>query len=150
LLKNPFVLRALKILGLEEVLKLSEVLNQQEEKNSKKFNEVVGSKELTTSEFTDHSEESNSNILLFPENPSDLDSNNELIKSKVELSSECELFLLQLEFSKHNEEVSHKINALNEYKKSSAIYRVNKTSEHGKSTKKIISTNGILIDKKQA
>jgi len=148
--KNSFVLRALKILGLEDILKLSEILKKHkgplERVSSVKSTEPSDSPHRSPASY----QEDVSNLLTFPGKVQAKEETLQEDENKPLLSPESELFLLQIELSKHHEGTVQRLDALKEYKKTSESYQVQITSDDGKSVRKMISTNGILINKKQA
>ncbi len=147
--KNSFVLRALKILGLEDILKLSELLKRHQGPLEKvtPLKKAEPPDPLPKSSERDTGE---SNLLTFPGKTQVNEKTPEENENKPQLSPESELFLLQIELSKHHDGTVQRLDALKEYKKTSESYQVQITSDDGKSVRKVISTNGILINKKQA
>jgi hypothetical protein len=150
--QKSFVLRALKILGLEEILKLSELLK----KNEEPLKQVVSPE---TSQDSGPHEDAHetlgkgaADVLVFPSKDQSHYSGPlaETELSESQLSDESELFLLKLEYSKLHEGTVQRLDALREYQKTSQTYQIQKKTGDGKSVRKIISTNGILINKKQA
>jgi len=138
---------------LEEILKISELLKRKELPHKK----PAGLEDIDFPSTAHDPPENNKgeffNVLSFPKNQdegNDEKKFDEETQIEPQLSTESELFLLQLEFSKHNEETCQRLNALKEYKKSSDVLQVKKTTIDGKAVRKSIPTNGILINKKQA
>jgi hypothetical protein len=158
--EKSFVLRALKILGLEEILKLSELLKRNQGSLKKVVPTETSQEDASYEGASRPLEKGLSEVLIFPtkhQGPnSDLIPEGEGHKSQLtdeindKLTDESELFLLQHEYSKLHEGTVQRLDALREYQKIAQTYQVQQKSDDGKSVRKIISTNGILINKKQA
>ncbi len=155
--KTSYVLKALKILGPEEMLKLSEVLHVKQAPLKK-----AAGGELIVWDDADLKvpsrktpEKEEAKILAFPKK-----SINELIPLREEIPSKddgasstllnSEVILWQRELNKQCEETSHKMDALKEYKKSTEMYVVKTPASEGKDKIRFASTNGVLVNKKQA
>ncbi len=158
--EKSFVLRALKILGLEEILKLSELLKRSQSSLKKVVPTETSQEDASYEETSRPLEKGLPEVLIFPTKPqvpnSDLIPEGEGPKFQLnheindKLTDESELFLLQHEYSKLHEGNIQRLDALREYQKTAQTYQIQQKSEGGKSVRKIISTNGILINKKQA
>ena len=156
--KTTYVLQALKILGLEEMLKLSEVLHVKQVPLKKAAggelivwddaDQKVGPKKSPARE--------DAKILAFPKK-----SINELIPLQEEAPSKddeagshnlltSDVILWQRELAKQSGETSHKKEAVQGYKKSTEVYVVKTPTNEGKDKITFASTNGVLVNKKQA
>ena len=156
--KTSYVLQALKILGLEEMLKLSEVLHVKQVPLKK-----AAGGELIAWDDADQkpspkksSEREEAKVLAFPKKTI-----NELIPMQEEAPSKddedgssnlltSDVILWQRELTKQSGETSHKMDAFKGYKKSTEMYVVKTPSLEGKDKIRFASTNGVLVNKKQA
>lgn len=149
--KSSFVIRALSLLGLNEILGLSNVKIP--------MKKAVGEEIL----FWDDDFEANhskhqpeeATVLSFPKktiNQIELmqpsSSGEEGLSSTGIVASE--LLLLQREISKHSGEHGQKLEAFKGYRKSTEMYVVKTPSEDGKDKIRFAATDGILVNKKQA
>jgi hypothetical protein len=151
---SPYVLRALCILGPEEILKLAHVLHREEvsfqrasgddivswkdrgplpkRKESKPQNEA---KILHFTKPTPHIEEK-------PVEQSDDAEDSQILSSEV--------ILLQREITRGSSSDRDKASAKSGYQKATEMYVVKSQTLDGKEKIRFASTNGILINKKQA
>ena len=154
--KTPFVLRALKILGLEEMLKLSEVLHVKQVPLKKAAGEdlIVWDDAPTIAPKIQKQEDAK--VLNFPkktindlapmpeaspETDDDKDRPNFLTS---------DLVLWQREIAKSTGDNVQKLDAFKGYKKSTEMYVVKTPTPEGKDKIRFASTNGVLVNKKQA
>lgn len=155
--KSTYVLRALKILGLPEILKLSEVLQVKQVPLKKAAGEelIVWDDTTEIAPKKHQKAEPEGKVLAFPKKTiNDLRPFEEEAPAVSDeeapdfLSSD--LVLWQREISRQAGGNVQKLDAFKGYKKSTEIYVV-KTSDHeGKDKIRFASTNGVLVNKKQA
>ncbi len=155
--KSNFALKALRILGLEEVLKLSEILHERQVPLKKVagddfvgWNDSVGKK--TPGKVV---EPEPAKILAFPKKARDLEPYQEPVAeaSEVERTSGEELddsHLWQREINRSSTQILSKMNAFHGYKKASEMYVVKTSTPEGKDKITFASTAGVLVNKKQA
>lgn len=154
---SSYVLRALKILGPEEILKLSEVLHSKQLPLKK----AAGEELIVWDNAADETPRKNrpgrqdeGKVLSFakktvldlaplPEEKPDDDQ-----EASTFLSSDQVLWHRQM--ARQTGEVIHKREALQGYRKSTEMYVVKSPGEEGKDKIRFASTNGVLINKKQA
>lgn len=155
--KTSYVLQALKILGLEEILKLSEVLHVKQVPLKK----AAGAELIVWDDAEEKASTRNqgpreeAKVLAFPKKTI-----NELIPMQDEAPAKeddnptnlltSEVILWQRELSKQAGETSHKMDAFKGYKKSTEMYVVKTPTLEGKDKIRFASTNGVLVNKKQA
>ncbi|MFP5384998.1 MAG: hypothetical protein ACLGHN_02900 [Bacteriovoracia bacterium] len=158
--KSSYVLRALKILGLEEMLKLSEVLHVKQVPLKKAaggefivWDDAVEQEAAPTPKS--EPKEKEGKVLTFPKKTiNDLTPLPEEAEATGEeetpsfLSSD--LVLWQREIAKHTGDNIHRLDAFKGYKKSTEMYVVKTPGAEGKDKMRFASTNGVLINKKQA
>jgi hypothetical protein len=155
--KNPFVLKALKILGLEEMLKLAEILNSKAVPMKKAAGEdlVVWSEPESQLPPKKKEPQPEGKILNFkPPKPTEAEieakaEQDKLKENPIHLVT-AEMMMWQKELTKDSEVSLQKQVAMNGYKKSSDMYVVKTTELNGKEKIRIASTRGVLVDKKQA
>ena len=151
------MLKALKILGLEEMLKLAEILNSK----AVPLKRAAGEDLVVWSEPEPQNPKKDSRpdakVLSFKTTrAADLEEA-QFDESKSEVKNEnqnhfvsAEMMMWQKELTKDSELNLHKREAVNGYKKSADMYVVKTTEVDGKEKIRIASTRGVLIDKKQA
>ena len=155
--KSTFVLRALKILGLPEILKLSEVLHAKQIPLKKAAGEELivwdDAAEIAPKKY--QNEETQGKVLPFPKQKiydlEPLPEEHEIEpgdEGKSLLSSD--LVLWQREISRNSGDKNHKLEAFRGYRKTTDIYVVKTKENEGKEKIRFASTNGVLINKKQA
>lgn len=154
--KSTFVLRALKILGLEEMLKLSQVLHVKQVPLKKAAGEELivwdDAPEIAPKKAS-HEE---AKVLSFPKKTiHDLAPMPEESPEKEEDKERpnfltSDMVLWQREIAKTNGENVHKLDAFKGYKKSTEMYVVKTPTVDGKDKIRFASTNGVLVNKKQA
>lgn len=157
--KSTFVLRALKILGLDEMLKLSQVLHVKQVPLKKAAGEELIVWDDAPSEVPSTSSkkvEPEGKVLSFPkktiqdltpmpeENPEQDDD-----KERPNFLT-SDMVLWQREIAKSSGENVHKLDAFKGYKKSTEMYVVKTPTPEGKDKIRFASTNGVLVNKKQA
>lgn len=156
--KTSFVLQALKILGLEEMLKLSQVLHVKQVPLKKAAGEELivwdeapekPAKKLSTGP------EPEENVLPFPKKsindlaPAYTPESEEEEGEKDHLLS-SELVLWQREINRQASDDIHKKEAFKGYRKSTEMYVVKTSTVEGKDKIRFAATDGVLINKKQA
>lgn len=155
--KSTYVLRALKILGLEEMLKLSEVLHVKQVPLKKaageelivwddapEKTEPVPSRESPQGKILSFPKKTINDLAPLPEHPEGVQ------EEEVPGFIGSDLVLWQREISRHSGDNIHKLDALKGYKKSTEMYVVKSSDKEGKDKIRFASTNGILVNKKQA
>lgn len=160
--KSSFVLQALKILGLEEMLKLSEVLHEKQVPLKKAAGEELiawGDAEEKRSKPKRSLPESEAKVLEFPKKnigqmPSLPEEHRPSGADHEEDSGDLmpsDVILWQREMSKQAEGNILKLDAFKGYKKSTEMYVVKTPSPiDGKDKIRFASIKGVLINKKQA
>jgi hypothetical protein len=155
---SSFVLKALSILSLEQILKLTKVLKLKQGQAKK----VVGEELVSWDETIPSAPEvrPEGKVVPFPKNKNALPSielppsDEEVKKKKDEEEGSklltSELILWQREITRDTDEAVHKMGAVKGYKKSTEMYVVKSQTDEGKEKIRFASTNGILINKKQA
>lgn len=152
--KSSFVLKALKILGLKDIQKLFEVLLVKQAPLKKAAGEeLIGWDEAIDNSFQKAPKEE-AKILSFPK---------KTIQDMATLEPEApatdeptpnlltsDLILWQREISRDAGENSGKLDAFKGYKKANEMYVVKTKTVEGKDKIHFASTNGVLVDKKQA
>jgi hypothetical protein len=166
---SSFVLRALNILGLEEILKLSEVLRIKQVPLKKAAGEELVTWSETQEEVprSEPKPPSEAKVLAFPKKTikqfEELESEQrEIIEAKAEARENLEkvpegtlvmpsdVILWQREIMKDSDGAIQKIDAMKGYQRSTQMYMVKSKNIDGKEKIRFIATNGILINKKQA
>ncbi len=154
--KTSYVLQALKILGLEEMLKLSDVLHVKQVRLKKAAGgELIVWDDADLNVQPRNAPREEAKVLAFPKKtisqllplqdeapPKEEESTPNLFTSDV--------VLWQRELSKLSGETSHKMDAFKGYKKSTEMYVVKTPTNEGKDKIRFASTNGVLVNKKQA
>ncbi len=152
------VLKSLRILGLEEMLKLSQVLQVKQVPLKKAAGEdlVVWDE---APEKKRHSPPQEAKLLEFPKERSSSARPTPLIEPEVSEEAEekevpflysSEMMLWQRELSKESEALMSKKGATTGYKKATEMYVVKSQDREGKEKIRFASTNGVLVNKKQA
>lgn len=155
-----FVLRALKILGPEEILKLSELPQLKEIPLKKAAGEELivwdEVQEVPAGKRTKAGPNSTeAQILPFPQKHA-RDLAPELTPESTDNQGDdsqlmsSDVVLWQREISRNNGEVIHKMDAFNGYRKSTDMYVVKSSGDVGKDKIRFASINGVLVNKKQA
>lgn len=154
--KSTFVLRALKILGLPEIHKLAEVLQVKQVPLKKAAGEELiiwdDAEKVAPKKY--QKAEAEGKVLAFPKQTiNDLRPLEEETPESNEdtpdfLSSD--LVLWQREISRQTGGTVHKLDAFKGYKKATEIYVVKTPDHDGKDKIRFASTNGVLVNKKQA
>ena len=160
--KSSFVLQALKILGLEEMLKLSEVLHEKQVPLKKAAGEELiawDDAEEKRPKPKKVRPETEARVLEFPKKnigqmPSLREEHKPSAANHEEDSGDLmasDVVLWQREMSKQAEGNILKLDAFKGYKKSTEMYMVKTPSSvDGKDKIRFASTKGVLINKKQA
>jgi hypothetical protein len=155
LAKTSFVLQALKILGLEEMLKLSEVLKVKRVPVKKAAGaELIVWDEADPKTPKKHVPETGK-VLAFPKKSINdlMPLQEETPEAKEESTSDLltsDVILWQRQLTKETNENVSKNDAIKGYKKSTEMYVVKTPAEEGKTKIRFASTNGVLVNKKQA
>ena len=153
--KSSFVLQALKILGLEEMLKLSEVLHVKQVPLQKAAgDDLVWDEAPNTSSKRIRAPE-DAKILAFPKKtihdiapmPDPVPESDDKERPNFLTS---DLVLWQREIAKSSGETIQKMDAFKGYKKSTEMYVVKTPTPEGKDKIRFASTNGVLVNQKQA
>lgn len=153
--KSSFVLRALKILGPEEVLKLSQVLHTKQVPLKKAAGDDLIVWDDAPEAPTKNKLDGEGKVLAFPKKK---------IGDKEHLSEDdppppeempsqtihFDLMLLQREISKTTGENLHRLNAFKGYQDAKEVFVVKEISEDGKCKTRFAIINGVLVNKKQA
>lgn len=142
---SNFVLRALRILGLEEMLKLSEVLRVKQVPLKKAAGEeLIAWDEAPAAQVRPNSlPEGEAKILPFPQKTPEPE-----VGPVVE--EEEDMLLWQREMARQSEETLLKLDAFKGYKKATEMYVVKTPTLEGKDKIRFAATEGVLINKKQA
>lgn len=156
--QSTFVLRALRVLGPEEILKLTQVVHQQvplkkavgEELIFWEDEPVKDTKKAGAKVLPFGKKEQSDRPLLDIALGSSPASEGENEKKEEESIQYSDIVLWQREIAKGAEASSHKIDAVKGYKKSTEMYVVKSLSEEGKEKIRFASTDGVLVNKKQA
>lgn len=155
--ERPFVLRALNILGIEEILMLSEVL-QNKQKPLKKaagaelivwdqdVEEVVQKQVSTSEKILPFPKKTIQNLPQLAEEPPPEHEE----KENTEEFITSDLMLWQREMSKQKGQTLSKIEGFSEYQRSNDVQVIKTLNTEGKHEVKFVPTNGVLINKKQA
>ncbi len=152
---SPYVLRALCILGPEEILKLAHVLNREEVSFKKASGDdvIFWKQEITAAKKREARPETEAKILQFkrPTPVVEEASQNVSEETSPELKIlSSEVILIQREISRETSTEVHKSAAKSGYSKASEMYVVKSKTLDGKQNIRFASTNGVLINKKQA
>ncbi|WPU65306.1 hypothetical protein [Peredibacter starrii] len=162
--KSSFVLRALKILGLEEMLKLSEVLHVKQVPLKKAAGEelIVWDDEPVqkpvhrTVSAPTPGPQTEARVLNFPKKtitdlaPQVEEDKPEDAKTEESTFLSSEIVLWQREIARSTDTAVHKLDAFKGYNKATEMYVVKTPSVDGKDKIRFAETNGVLINKKQA
>jgi hypothetical protein len=154
--KSTFVLRALKILGLDEMLKLSQVLHVKQVPLKKAAGEDLVVWDDAPVMAPRQQESTEAKVLSFPKKT--IQDLAPLREENLEKEDDKErpnfltsdLVLWQREIAKSSGENVHKLDAFKGYKKSTEMYVVKTPTPEGKDKIRFASTNGVLVNKKQA
>lgn len=154
-----FVFRALSILSLDQILKLTKVLRLKQGQLKKAAGEELISWDETPATQVEPVSPGAKVIPLHGKKsglPSiELPPSEEEVKKKKEDEEGCKLLtsdiiLWQREISRDAGEAAHKMDAVKGYKKSTEMYVVKTKTDEGKEKIRFASTDGILVNKKQA
>ncbi len=161
--KTSYVLRALSILGPEEILKLSEVSIERQVPLKKAAGEdLIVWNEAPTRKRAPKRESEEAKVLNFPERKSisDFSELEDPNRPKLEEQDadadekpsliQSDLMLWQREMSKESGGSLKKVDAVKGYQKSTQMYVVKATTPEGKQKIRFASVDGILVNKKQA
>ena len=152
---SHYVLRALCILGPEEILKLAHFLNREEVsfKRASGDDVVFWKQEGAAAKKREEFPKSEAKILNFTGPRPAVEEQPEIVTDGASpdlniMSSE--VILIQREISRETTTEVHKTAAKSCYSKASEMYVVKSQSLDGKQNIRFASTNGVLINKKQA
>lgn len=151
-----FVLKALRILSLDEMKRLSEILKVRVSAPKK----AAGGELIVWDDEEEVSEhqpapEKNATIIPFPKKtineiePLEI-KNQDAVSDDQSSFVHTDLMLWQREISRHSDENVHRNEAFKGYKKSTEMYIVKESTIDGKDKIRFASTNGVLVNKKQA
>lgn len=161
---SSFVLRALNILSFEQILKLTKVLKVSQGQLKKAAGEELVSwdgPETMTTPIKTEAPASEAKVLNFKKK-NDLaqiempESDEEIKKKKEAEESEglnllaSDVVLWQREITREAGKAAHKMDAQKGYQKSTEMYVVKTKTDEGKEKIRFASTDGILVNKKQA
>ncbi|HXH73701.1 MAG TPA: hypothetical protein VNJ08_01960 [Bacteriovoracaceae bacterium] len=154
--KTSFVLRALSVLGFEEILKLSEVLMEARVPLKKAAGEDLIVWNDAPKKKSIHQQD-DAKILNFPKQGS-LKEFEALRDPDIPDATEgqaptlinSDLVLWQREITRESDDASKKLEAASGYQKSTQMYVVKSQTPEGKKKLRFASTDGILVNKKQA
>lgn len=159
---TPYVLRALSLLGLEEMLKLSEVLNAKQipRKKAAGSDLVVWDEPDEKKKPKKPAPEPEGKVLSFTkktvqeieaiEDPAAMKTSEAEANPNAEKIVPTDLLLWQREVSRDVGAANQKIEARKGYQATSDMYVVKTQTLDGKEKIRFASTNGILVNKKQA
>ena len=152
---SPYVLRALCILGPEEILKLAHVLNREEVtfKRASGDDVVVWKQQKVLVKNVEERPRTEAKVLQFSRPAPMLEE--EALKGPEERTDETlimssEVILIQREIARESSTEGHKAAAKSGYSRANEMYIVKSQSIDGKEKIRFASTNGVLIDKKLA
>jgi hypothetical protein len=152
--KSSFVLRALKILGLEEMLKLSEILHAKEAPLKMAAGEELIAWNDASEKKPHKTKSDEGKVLAFPkktiQDMARLPEEETQAPEDPQTLFHSDLVLWQREISKQSGDNIHRQDAFKGYKKSTEMYVVKESSVDGKDKIRFASTNGVLVNKKQA
>lgn len=156
---KSFVLQALKIFGLEEMLKLSEVLKVKSTRMKKAAGEelIVWSDEPEKPSATAVPAQESDNVLQFKRQPAeqlqpipDPQASPGVPQEDGPNFYSSEFMLWQRELSKDAGVPLLKKEAVKGYSRATEMYVVKSPGDQGKEKIRFASTNGVLVNKKQA
>jgi hypothetical protein len=159
---NSYVLKALRILGLEEILKLSKAAFVKPVPMKRAAGEdlIVWSDAPETLDSATDNDEHMATILPFKKQLSDFTTVNESDLEPAKLKDQTsepsnsiqssEYILWNREQSKDANSPVLKKEAAKEYARSTEMYVVKTSTVKGKEKIRFANTNGVLVDKKQA
>lgn len=165
--KSSYVLQALNILGLEEILKLSEVLHAKQVPLKKAAGEELIVWNTPAEAPAKPVKKEEGKVLAFPkraitdypELEEDLQEQSAAKEPREKLTENLsgneqlmpsDIILWQRELMKDSDEAIQKLDAMKGYQKSTQMYVVKSHLADGKEKIRFASTNGVLINKKQA
>jgi hypothetical protein len=151
LAKTSFILQALNILGLEDILRLSEILHVKQTIQKKAAGEELivwdESSEIPPAKRAS----SGTKVLEFPK------TKQEAVEPPAAPPAEdgpslihTDLLMWQREMGRQTGELLHKRNAFKGYNRASEMYVVKESEREGKEKSRVVATNGVLVNKKQA
>jgi hypothetical protein len=151
--RSPRVLHALKLLGPEEILNLSQVLTGELKLAKAAGAELVSWVDKSPGEPSAPSPEAT--VLEFPARKvQQLEVLEEPVSGSPDpqapLLMSAEVILMQRELAKTKEADLRKLKARSGYQKATEMYLVKERSSEGKEQLRFASTDGVLINKKQA
>ncbi|MGE3609616.1 MAG: hypothetical protein AB7I27_08525 [Bacteriovoracaceae bacterium] len=155
--KASFVLKALKILGLEDIQSLAQVAGQKQTALKKAAGEelIVWDDVPSPKKSSSKSSDPKDNVLAFKQKnaqfapPEESDKKTEDDENGPKIMS-SEMLLWQREMHRESIEISHKTEAMKGYQRASEMYLVKTQSLDGQEKIKFLSTQGVLVNKKQA
>ena len=155
--KSNFALKALRILGPEEVLKLSEILHERQVPLKKVAGDDFGGWDDAVDKKPPKKmvEQEPAKILAFPKKARDLESYQEDVPENSHseipaLEGANDALLWQREITRNNSHNISKLQAFSGYKKATEMYVVKVPTAEGKDKITFAATAGVLVNKKQA
>jgi hypothetical protein len=148
--KTPFVFQALGLLGLEEILKLSEVHQTKKVALKKAAGGELISWDEPVAPAPKKAQQEEAKVLIFPKTPQVEEEKLEVPHPDQPHIVPSELHLWQRELTKDSDSSIQKLDAFKGYKRSTEMYVVKSSTVDGKDKIRFASTEGILVDKKQA
>ncbi len=156
--KSSFVLRALNLLGLDDILKLSEILHVKQIIRQKAAGEeliVWEESEVSTPQAPPVAKptEAEAKVLEFPAFKKHIPEKTVAEGEESEEAStlvSSDLVMWQRELGRQTGERLHKRDAFKGYNRSTEMLVASDTSSEGKPKSRIVATNGVLVNKKQA
>jgi hypothetical protein len=158
---SSFVLQAIGVLSLEQILKLTKVLKLKQGQLKKAVGEeLISLDDHASSKQGSQSLSQEAKVIPINAKKSQLPSiemppSEEEVKKKKEEEEKSNLLtsdiiLWQREITRDTGEAIHKMGAVKGYKKSTEMYVVKTKTEEGKEKIRFASTDGVLVNKKQA
>jgi hypothetical protein len=151
---KSYVLSALRVFGQEQILKLSRIVNS----STSIFKKVAGDELVAWNNAPEEStsdplkSELSDNVLPFRPAKNDVPESVELPSESKESSdfSSSDFIMWQRELSRGTGNSQQKIEAVKGYSKATEMYVVKTPTIEGKDKIRFASTNGVLVNKKQA
>lgn len=148
--KTPFVFHALSLLGLEEILKLAEVHQTKKVALKKAAGGELISWDEPVAAPPKKVQPEEAKVLIFPKTPQIEEEKSEIPDSEKPHLVTSDVLLWQREMTKDSDSSIQKLDAFKGYKRSTEMYVVKSSTIDGKDKIRFASTEGILVDKKQA
>lgn len=158
--KPPFVLQALKVVGWEDIQRMTAVTHIQTPLKKAAGEELIFWEDTPVEQVSKAPQGGEGKVIPFTQRAAFKES--ESLKSLTEPPPpppkeehdpnvvSADTVIWQREMAKRSEKSLHKNEAMKGYKKSAEMYVVKTQDEEGKEKIKFASTRGILVNKKQA